>query len=97
MLILSVVHIAFGAVALICCGAAMTATVRRSPNVGYYLMLAGGFAFVFFMSVPRVRIEMPLIALAAIVTGFALAPAAPPIGSGDLDIGESTATRRLRK
>ena len=95
MLILSVVQVSFAAVAVTCCAAAGMAAVRRSAALGFYLMLAGGFGFVFFMAVPNAALQMPLVALVAIAAGVVLAPQPEPIvRPADFEIGESTATRR---
>ena len=99
MLVLSVVQVFFAAAALVFCIVAAAGALRGSDSVGFHLMLAGGSAAVFFISIPRVAAELPLIALITIVTGVLLAPRIDPISphDGNIDIGDSTATRRLRK
>ena len=98
MLMLAVVQILFAVAALAFCAAAARDAVARSNAVGFHLMLAGATGLVFFMSVPSTPFELPLIAVVTAFTGMLLAPRIEPIGADDdLDIGESTATRRLRK
>jgi hypothetical protein len=99
MLILSLVQVFFAAAALVFCVAAAASALRGSDTVGLHLMLAGGSAAVFFISIPRVAAELPLIAVVAVIAGMLLAPGMATIApqDSDLDIGESTATRRLRK
>lgn len=99
MLILSVVQVLFAATALAFCAAAAHAVISRSEAVGFHLMLAGSSAAIFFVSVPQVAAELPLIAGVTAIAGMLLAPRIQAIRSDDddIDIGESTATRRLRK
>lgn len=99
MLILSLIQVFFAAAALVFCVAAAASALRGSDTVGFHLMLAGGFAAVFFVSIPRIATELPLIAVVAVITGMLLAPKIETIAphDSDLDIGESTSTRRLRK
>ena len=106
MLILSLVQIAFASAALVFCIAACRGALRGNDSVGFHLMLSGGSAAVFFISVPQIAPELPLIAVVTAFTGMLLAPhldrmatsVSPHLGSDDdLDVGESTATRRLRK
>ena len=99
MLVMSLVQVFFAAAALVFCTAAAASAVRGFDSVGFHLMIAGGAAAVFFVSIPRVATELPLIAVVMIATGMLLTPRIEPIAphDTDIDIGESTATRRMRK
>jgi FtsH-binding integral membrane protein len=99
MLVLSFVQVSFAAAALAGCIAAAASALRGSDSVGFHLMLAGASAAIFFLSVPGVAAELPLVAVVTVVTGMLLAPRIEAVEQHetDLDIGESTATRRLRK
>jgi len=102
VLILSICQALFGAAAIICCAAAAWSVVRRRDEAGMQLMLAGGLSLAFFLTVPDVAVELLASAVLAIATGIILTPrhTAPAFelgGGDDLDVGDSTATRRLRR
>jgi hypothetical protein len=70
--------------------------------MSFQLTLAGAFALIFFITVDGARVEMMLVAVLAIVAGALMMPAARfrsvrDLLDDDIEIGESTATRRLRK
>lgn len=101
MLSLWLCQAVFGAAALIACARASLSALRRQPRMPFQLTLAGAFALIFFMTVDGARIEMMLVSLLAIAAGALMMPMERHRCVHDLlddiEIGESTATRRLRK
>ena len=102
MLSIWVCQAVFGAAALIACARASISALRHDPRMSFQLTLAGAFALIFFITVDGARIEMMLVSLLATVAGMLMMPgeryrSVRDFLDDDLEIGESTASRRLRK
>lgn len=82
----------FGAAALALCALTCRAVLRREERAPFFLTLAGSFALVFFVTIPRVAPQMIGVAVAAIIAGILMSPA--PSQSVALD---STASRKWRR
>lgn len=82
----------FASAALVWCGVTCRAVLRRDSRASFFLTLAGSLALVFFVSIPRVPLQMIGIALVAVIAGVLMTPA--PDSSVSFD---STATRRSRR
>lgn len=92
MLIVWLCQALFGAAALVLCGVTCRAALRRDARAHFFLTLAGSFALVFFVSVPRIPVHLPAVALLAIVAGMLMTPAPEP----QLPL-DSTATGKWRR
>ena len=92
MLIVWLTQALFGAAALAFCALTCRAVLRRDPRAHLWLTVAGSVSLVFFVSVPRIPVEMIGVSLVAIVAGVLMSPAAA--GSIAFD---STATRKSRR
>jgi hypothetical protein len=93
---------AFGTAALAACLFAIRAVIRHQRTLSFYLTLAGVFSLIVFLAVPDTAPELILISLLAIATGALLIPAenqrsTRELLDDDIEIGVSTATRRLKK
>jgi hypothetical protein len=102
MFILWLCQAAFGVAALAACIFAVRSVLRHDRTLSFYLTLSGALALIFFLAVPGVPPEMILVSLLAIVTGALLIPAenqrsTRELLDDDIEIGDSTATRRLKK
>lgn len=91
MLIVWLCQALFGAAALVLCGRTCHAALRGDERTHFFLTLAGSVTLVFFVSVPRVPVQMIGIAVAAILAGILMAPAPPTVAL------DSTATRKSRR
>jgi hypothetical protein len=91
MLLVWLCQALFGVAALGLCGMTCRAVLRRDERAHFFLTLAGSVALVFFVSVPRIPIEMIGIAVAAIIAGILMSPAEPTVAL------DSTATRKWRR
>ncbi len=103
MLLFSFCQALFGALALTACGIALRAALRRDQGTSLYLIVAGVSGLAFFLTVPGIRVEMIAVALLAIVGAALMIPAdvrqsvRKLLHPGDeLEIGDSTATRRRK-
>jgi len=91
------------AAALVASFFAIRSVLRHHRSVSFYLTLSGAISLVVFLALPGTPSEMILISLLAIATGALLMPAENQRSTRELldddiiDIGESTAARRLRK
>jgi len=88
--------------ALAACIFAIRSVLRHYRTLSFYLTLSGAIALVVFLVLPGTPSEMILIALLAIATGALLMPAenqrsTRELLDDDIEIGVSTATRRLKK
>ena len=92
MLIVWLSQVLFGAAALAFCAATCRAVLRRDPRAYLWLTVAGSVALIFFVSVPRIPPQMIGVAVAAILAGILMAPAAAAPVTFD-----STATRKSRR
>ncbi len=103
MFILSLCQAVFGAAALIACLFAIRSVIRHQRSLSFYVTLSGACALAFFLAVPHTAPEMILLSVLMIATGALLIPAENQRSTRELlddDIellGDSTATRRLRK
>jgi len=91
MLLVWLCQALFGVAALGLCGVTCRAVLRRDERAHFFLTVAGSVALVFFVSVPRIPIEMIGIAVAAIIAGILMSPAEPTVAL------DSTATRKWRR
>lgn len=92
MLVVWLCQALLGAAALVLCGVTCRAVLRRDARAHVYLTLAGSVALIFFVSVPRIPVQVPGIALLAIIAGILVAPA--PQAPVSLD---STLTGKWRR
>ena len=92
MLIVWLCQALFGAAALVLCGMTCRAVLRRDERAHFFLTLAGSVSLVFFVSVPRIPVEMIGISLVAIAAGVLMAPRFDATVALD-----STATRKWRR
>ncbi|HYR28931.1 MAG TPA: hypothetical protein VEU30_10725 [Thermoanaerobaculia bacterium] len=91
MLLVWLCQALFGVAALGLCGVTCRAVLRRDERAHFFLTVAGSVALVFFVSVPRIPIEMIGIAVAAVIAGILMSPAEPTVAL------DSTATRKWRR
>lgn len=91
MLIVWLSQALFGTAALGLCGMTCRAALRRDERTHFFLTLAGSVALVFFVSVPRIPVQMIGVAVVAIVAGILMAPAQPTVAL------DSTSTRKSRR
>ncbi len=92
----------FAVAALAACFFAVRAVLRHHRTLSFYVTMSGVFTLIFFLSVPGTPPEIMLIAMLAIATGALLIPAenqrsTRELLDDDIEIGVSTATRRLKK
>ena len=92
MLIVWLCQALFGAAALVLCGMTCRAVLRRDPRAPFFLTLAGSVSLVFFVAIPRVPMQLPGVALLAIIAGILMSPS--PVPRVELD---STATGKWRR
>ena len=88
--------------ALVACIFAIHSVLRHHRTLSFYLTLSGAIALVVFLALPGTPPEMILIALLAIATGALLMPvenqrSTRELLDDDIELGVSTATRRLKK
>ena len=100
--ILWIYQAAFAVAALAASAFAVRSVIRHHRTLSFYLTLAGVFSLIVFLAVPGTRSELILISLLAIATGALLIPAenqrsTRELLDDDIEIGVSTATRRLKK
>lgn len=91
MLIVWLCQALFALAALGLCGVTCRAVLRRDARAHLFLTLAGSMSLIFFVTVPRIPVQMIGVALMAILAGVLMAPAD---GAAALD---STATRKWRR
>lgn len=92
MLIVWLTQALFGAAALAFCAVTCRAVLRRDGRAHLWLTIAGSVSLVFFVSVPRIPVQMIGISLATIVAGMLMSPAPEaPV------VFDSTATRKSRR
>lgn len=100
MLILQLCQAAFGSAAVIACVAALVGLVRHRRTAAFNVTLAGAFALAYFLCVPDVASQLIVVAVLAIATGALLMPSENERSRrellNDVEVGESTATRRLK-
>ncbi len=102
MVFLSLLQAACAVAALGACIFAVRSVLRHHRTLSFYLTLSGALSLVVFLALPDTPQEMILISLLAIATGALLMPSenqrsTRELLDDDLEIGVSTATRRLRK
>ena len=102
MAVLSLLQAVCIAATLVACFFAVRSVLRHTRSFSFYLTLGGAIALIVFLALPGTPQEMILIALLAIATGALLMPSenqrsARELLDDDIEIGVSTATRRLRK
>lgn len=101
-MVLWICQFLFGIAALIAASRAAWAVAFNERKGSHFLILAGAFSFVFFLSFPDVMPEMLALSVLAVITGCLLMPAelqrsARDLMEDDMDIGGSTAARRLKR
>jgi hypothetical protein len=79
----------FGGAALLACGVTCRAVLRGDSRAHFYLTLAGSMALIFFISVPKLPVQMIGVALIAILAGILMTPPAVSF--------DSTATGKWRR
>src|SRR5687768_33950 len=100
MLVLWLVQIVLGVFTLTSAFVAGQSALRNLPRAGLFVTLTGTAGLLFFLTLKAVPFEMIAVALLAIVVGAVLAPrgeTSSPLIDDDVEIGESTATRRLKR
>ncbi len=102
MFILSVTQAAFGVAALLACLFAVRSVLRHQRTLSFYVTLSGALTLVFFLAIPGTPQEMILISLVVIAAGALLIPtenqrSTRELLDDDIEIGVSTATRRLKR
>ncbi len=102
MAILSLLQAACAVAALGACLFAVRSVVRHQRTLSFYVTLSGALSLVVLVALPDAPPELILISLLAIATGALLMPSenqrsTRELLDGDIEIGTSTATRRLRK
>lgn len=95
-------QVACGIAALAASLFAVRSVFKHHRTFSFYLTLSGAIALVVFLALPGTPSQLVLIALLAIATGALLMPAenqrsTRELLDDDIEIGVSTATRRLRK
>jgi hypothetical protein len=93
---------AFGVAALAACLFAVRSVLRHHRTLSFYLTLSGIITLILFLVVPDTPAELIMISLLAVATGALLMPSenqrsTHELLDDDIEIGSSTATRRLRK
>jgi hypothetical protein len=93
---------AFGVAALAACLFAIRSVLRHHRTLSFYLTLSGIITLILFLVVPDTPAELIMISLLAVATGALLMPSenqrsTHELLDDDIEIGSSTATRRLRK
>ena len=93
---------ACGVAALAACIFAVRSVLRHHRTFSFYLTLSGAIALIVFLALPGTPSQMILLALLAIATGALLMPSENQRSSrelldDDIELGVSTATRRLKK
>ncbi|MGZ5477390.1 MAG: hypothetical protein ACXW3E_02310 [Thermoanaerobaculia bacterium] len=93
---------AFGVAALAACLFAVRSVLRHHRTLSFYLTLSGIITLILFLVVPDTPAELIMISLLAVATGALLMPSenqrsTHELLDDDIEIGDSTATRRLRK
>jgi hypothetical protein len=91
MLIVWLSQALFGTAALGLCGMTCRAALRRDERAHFFLTLAGSVALVFFVSIPRIPVQMIGIAIVAIAAGILMSPTQPAVAF------DSTSTRKSRR
>jgi hypothetical protein len=100
MLILLLCQTTLGVAALVTCVLAARSVLRHDGRASSYMTLTGVLSFIFFITVPDVRIEVISLSLIIAGAGALMMPAEAQrsfkdLISGDgLDVGESTLRRR---
>lgn len=84
------------------CCFAVRSVLKHHRSVSFYLTLSGALSLIAFLALPGTPSQMILISLLAIATGALLMPAenqrsTRELLDDDIEIGVSTATRRLEK
>jgi hypothetical protein len=102
MLFLWIYRAAFGVAALAACLFAVRSVLRHHRTLSFYLTLSGIITLILFLAVPDTPAELIMISLLAVATGALLMPSenqrsTHELLDDDIEIGDSTATRRLRK
>lgn len=102
MAVVSLLQAACIAAALATCFFVVRSVLRHNRSVSFYLTLSGALSLLVFLALPGTPSEMILISLLAIATGALLMPAenqrsTRQLLDDDIEIGDSTLTRRLRK
>ena len=97
MLIVPLVQLLVGIVALAAVAAASFFVMRRDPRAPLWMVIAGSFGFVFYLTFDPLPYEI-IAPILLLVAGVALmVPRVDVAGAlDDIEIGESTATRRRR-
>ena len=93
---------AFGVAALAACLFAVRSVLRHHRTLSFYLTLSGIITLILFLVVPDTPAELIMISLLAVATGALLMPSenqrsTHELLDDDIEVGDSTATRRLRK
>jgi hypothetical protein len=100
MLILQLCQAGFGSAAVIACIAALASLVRHRRTAAFNVTLAGAFALAYFLCVPDVAPQLIVVSVLAIATGAVLMPSENQRSRrelvDDVEVGDSTATRRLK-
>ncbi|MBK5258734.1 MAG: hypothetical protein JJE51_04015 [Thermoanaerobaculia bacterium] len=94
-------QILFGAAALIAAGRAAWAVAYNERRGSYFLIVAGAFALIFFLTVPEVMPEMIALSILAMIAGGLLLPvdlqrSVHELIDEEIDFNDSTAARRLK-
>lgn len=102
MALLSLLQAACVVALLGACFFAVRSVLRHHRTVSFYLTLSGAISLIVFLALPGTPQEMILISLLAIATGALLMPAenqrsTRELLDDDIEVGDSTATRRIRK
>lgn len=97
MLLMPLTQGLLGAAALAATAAASYLVIRRDARAPFWMIIAGAIAFVFFLTFDPVGFEI-MAPVLLIVTGVLLMMPNVDVSSvlDDIDVGESTATRRRR-
>jgi hypothetical protein len=102
MVFVSLLQGACAMAGLIACVFAIRSVLRHHRTLSFYLTLSGALSLIIFLAIPDTPSQMILISLLAIATGALLMPAenhrsTRELLDDDIEIGVSTATRRLRR
>ena len=102
MVFVSLLQAVCAVAGLAACFFAVRSVLRHHRTLSFYLTLSGAMSLIVFLALPDTPSEMILISLLAIATGALLMPAenqrtTRELLDDDIEIGVSTATRRLRK
>jgi hypothetical protein len=102
MMLFWLYRVAFGIAALAACIFAVRSVLRHHRTLSFYLTLSGIITLILFLVVPDTPSELIMISLLAVATGALLMPSenqrsTHELLDEDIEVGDSTATRRLKK